>query len=207
MVPGLAISGKKLSGKDTVHAYIAARLVRPVVRHKWADALKEDYIKMLAAVGVKVTREQLDDNHNPDKALHVKGMQWYGTDFWRRQDPDYWVRRGLAEIEAILEMGKREQERPFIVNTDSRFPNEIGALKQRGFITVRLTVSPERQSERAKTLGLEITRGELFHESETALDDYPAFDYIIDADKPLAEMLADIEGVLVSSGEKLRGLF
>lgn len=208
MIPGIVLSGKKFSGKDSVFNYIRTSLAgRPVAHHKWATALREDAIRMMAAVGVQVTVEDLLDRERKEPFVGL--LQWYGTDFRRNQDPDYWVIRGMHEIEATNEgyNVRWPGAAPlFWVNTDTRFPNEVLIPKQHGFVAVRLEVSPELQYQRAKALGLSFNELLRRHVSETALDGFDGFDITVDANQPLPNMLADIEGVLLAYGETLRSL-
>lgn len=52
-------------------------------------------------------------------------LQWWGTEYRRRQDPDYWVKQLTARIQHYMLDG----ERRFVI-TDCRFDNEVDALRQ-----------------------------------------------------------------------------
>ncbi|GAA0431015.1 hypothetical protein [Streptomyces luteireticuli] len=75
----------------------------------------------------------------------------------RDQDPEHWVSLALDKISAADAWGL-----PVVV-TDVRHVNECDGLRARGFLLVRV-IRPD-----APTLGALAQ-----HESETALDDYPA---------------------------------
>jgi hypothetical protein len=68
--------------------------------------------------------------------------------------------------------------------TDTRFPNEIKAVKDRGGITIDV-----RRHDR--------THFEKEHESETALDDYHFFDYFIDNDGTIDELVVKVKEILI----------
>lgn len=79
----------------------------------------------------------------------------------RKLDPDYWVRLLLQDV------GRFEYEQVPMVVTDVRYPNEADTLRKFGFTLVRIT------RQRAEGMTMDETRASL-HDSETALDDYPA---------------------------------
>lgn len=88
---------------------------------------------------------------------HSKLLQWWGTEFRRAQDPDYWTKKLFASIPANLDIA---------IVTDVRFPNEVDGIKQRGGYTVnvqrlREDGTPYFSSDRS-----------VDHPSETALDGY-----------------------------------
>lgn len=74
-------------------------------------------------------------------------LQFYGTEFRRAQDPDYWVKKLFTQIYA---------ERPAVaLICDLRFPNEFARIKQVGGYTVKVVRTgfvsdvPEHHSEKA----------------------------------------------------------
>lgn len=94
-------------------------------------------------------------------------LQWWGTQFRRWQDDDYWVKRTVNDI-------AKSGFAPTVI-CDMRFPNEANAVKMLNGATVRLQrimpngkqfISPDRDPN---------------HASEIGLLDYP-FDYSMDID-------------------------
>jgi len=74
-------------------------------------------------------------------------LQWWGTEFRRAQDPDYWVKKTMARI---------SEENPEVaLISDLRFPNEVEGIRAAGGYVVRVDrvgyVSdvPEHVSEKA----------------------------------------------------------
>jgi len=65
--------------------------------------------------------------------------------------------------------------------TDVRFPNEANAIKERGGVLIRVN--------RGLATGVE-------HESETALDDYEGFDYIIENTGTIEDLKYQVEDVM-----------
>jgi hypothetical protein len=58
-------------------------------------------------------------------------LQWWGTDYRRSQDVNYWVDQGLKEMQAL-------PPHVSVVSDDTRFENEYRALKMHGFTVVRI---------------------------------------------------------------------
>jgi hypothetical protein len=92
---------------------------------------------------------------------HPKLLQWWGTNYRRAQDPDYWTKKLFANIPSYLDIA---------LVTDVRFPNEANGIKERGGYNVQI--------QRLNQDGGKYFASDrpLDHPSETALDSY-AFDF------------------------------
>lgn len=88
-------------------------------------------------------------------------LQWWGTDYRRKQDPDYWVKR-------LQETLEREQPEVALI-TDVRFPNEADAIHAAGGYLIKCT--------RTSKPDIDVPP----HPSEQALDGYTAWDFHIEA--------------------------
>lgn len=124
MLPNLSLSGWMRSGKDTIASFLIEEY--GYTKLSFAGALKAE-----VARGVGCRIEEMDE-----EPLHTQirpVLQAWGTEFRRSQDPDYWVKQALVAIEA---MGNDP-----IVFTDTRFVNELEALRGKGFITVEVRMS------------------------------------------------------------------
>lgn len=68
------------------------------------------------------------------------GMQWLGTDIVRNlcNRPDHWIDILTARIDSSIQWADDEYRLHGIVVDDVRFLNEAAALKQKGFLLVRL---------------------------------------------------------------------
>jgi hypothetical protein len=88
---------------------------------------------------------------------HPKLLQWWGTEFRRAQDTDYWVKKAFASIPANLDIA---------IFSDTRFPNEADGVKQRGGYTINVQRLREDGSQ-----FFDSSRP-ADHPSETALDGY-----------------------------------
>lgn len=99
-------------------------------------------------------------------------LQWWGTEFRRTQDPDYWVKKTAARI---------FNDRPeAALICDLRFPNEMAAIQNAGGYCVRVT-----------RVGYESNVPE--HVSERALDgvDRMDWDHVIEVPDGNLELLQD----------------
>ena len=91
-------------------------------------------------------------------------LQYIGTEWARKKDPDVWVNVARRRIEQM------PPDTPIFIS-DVRFPNEMAMLKSLGFVLVNITRDPEARlaafnSENTQTIG------STTHASETALRGY-----------------------------------
>lgn len=167
---------KSQHGKDeSVKSIIAARAGQyDVRRYAFADALKVEINDAAALAGgmLELFKQggtfdgevftpfpawvQYDTDADMTDPFAPLGkqrtlMQWWGTEYRRAQDPNYWVKKLNATLLA---------DKPRIaLITDMRFPNEVSWVKQdpsSGFVV------------RVDRLGFKNKAGQ--HESEIALD-------------------------------------
>lgn len=118
---------------------------------------------------------------------HPKLLQWWGTEFRRAQNQNYWVDKTFASIPKNADV---------VLISDVRFPNEADAVKQWGGYTVNVQRlrgdgQPYYSSDRPTD-----------HPSETALDNYD-WDFYIKTKEGHAALTAE---VAITLAEYLRGL-
>ena len=124
MLPNLSLSGWMRSGKDTIASFLVNEY--GYTKLSFAGALKAE-----VARGVGCRPEELDE-----EPLHTQirpVLQAWSTEFRRGQDSDYWVKQALMAVVAI---GNDP-----IVFTDTRFVNELEALRGKRFTTVEVRMS------------------------------------------------------------------
>jgi phosphomevalonate kinase len=157
----LAISGKKQSGKDTVVDIIRRVCLLPVARVGFADELK---VQVAEATGKSI--DFIEKNKSQFRTI----LQWWGTDFRRFYDgDDYWVRKVIKVIDTY-------KATPTIVCVpDCRFLSEIKALKELGCKSIRID---RRICNRSNDT----------HPSETELDNYKEFDWVVNNDGSLSDL-------------------
>lgn len=124
-----------------------------------------------------VNREIQD--HPGMSAVTVRRLlQWWGTEYRRAKDPDYWTKAWGHKIEQY------PLDRMHILVDDVRFLNEVAVIRAHGGRIVKI--------ERPGFLGANN------HSSETSLDDYREWDAVIRNDGSL-EQLADRVAVLAEA--------
>lgn len=114
------ITGRARSGKDTlVNTLLSAGY--DVGRVAFADALKEE---VCAATGVSLLALE------QHKELYRPLLQWWGTEFRRGQDQDYWIKRVAARLPWSTD--------DVVFVTDVRFENEADFIRRMGGTIIRV---------------------------------------------------------------------
>jgi adenylate kinase len=166
----IALSGKRGSGKSTVASYLSR--VYGIDTVSFADLLKD----RLEEAGIR--RDSLRRTKPP---LVRELMQVYGQAM-REQDEDYWVNRALLTIEAS---GLDD-----VVIDDLRFRNEAVALKENGFILVRVVQDGREYNDRLDS-----------DPSEIDLDDWDDWDYIVSAPEgDLMGLFGQVDEIIARNG-------
>ncbi len=114
-----------------------------------------DAIKICYAKEHNLTFDEIEKNKHLYRADLIKLGNW-----GRNHDPDYWLK-------SIIEMKEN------VIVPDVRVEHELELFKAHGAFTIRVEASFENRSKRAT-----ITNAD--DETETALDNYNAWDAIID---------------------------
>lgn len=140
-------------------------------------------------------------------------LQLLGTECGRQIiHPNIWVNALMSEYKPLVstqgvimnlgmstsqleKVGKEVPiEYPNWVITDTRFPNELKAVKDKGGITIRVNRKPEGKWIDKQEWDLH-TKGIVPHESETALDN-AEFDYVIDNNGSIEELVEKVREIL-----------
>jgi hypothetical protein len=100
-------------------------------------------------------------------------LQWWGTEYRRSQDPDYWTKAWGRKIEQL------NLEHMHVLIDDVRFMNELRVIKEHGGLIVKI----ERP-------GFD---GANNHASETSLDEYHDWDEVLLNDGSLEEFEEKVE--------------
>jgi len=157
-------------GKNTAAQAVleACPLDTDVHIYAFADALKHEVRVLCAKYGsqFELIRAWKAERFMPEWVQCEEPkprslLQWWGTDFRRAKDPDYWVKRLRKTLEA------HNPELALI--TDVRFPNETDFIHQLGGVVVKVT--------RIGNPDVNVHE----HPSEAELDSYTGWDYHIKA--------------------------
>lgn len=133
-------------------------------------------------------REDLDLGPRDRHPIIRWALQYWGTNFRREQDTDYWVKATLLPLLPKIADGQS------VMITDVRFPNEVELAQQIGFFVVSLLITREEQARRAWDRdGIVLDMEAMQHGSETALDDYDGFDLEVwNQDRPPSDTVDEI---------------
>jgi hypothetical protein len=194
----ILLSGKKGTGKNTAASIITKILGSENVDEiAFADPIKRFTIDCFGLTteqcygtsgeresAATISWENISDKYKPDC---VKGfmsvrevLQYVGTNVLRGFYHDIWAHAGKTAAE--------RSNKKIIVFTDTRFPNEIQKLRSLATSNIRVTtVRMERETGRVDN-----------HESETALDKYNQFEYIINNNLGRTKLVDNIRYLLKS---------
>lgn len=160
----ICVSGKARHGKDTT-----AKLLKEYLELADKKVLVTHYADLLKYI----CKNYFDwDGKKDEKGRQL--LQYVGTDVVRKRKPDFWV----DFVADILELFDDAWD--YVIICDTRFPNEVSALKDRGLDVIHLRIDRINFDN-----GL--TKEQKNHPSETALDNIIP-DYRITNDNNLEEL-------------------
>ena len=167
------VAGKARSGKDVTAKYIVEYYNQ--LEEKTVITRFSKYIKLLA---MEMTDWNGNEDNKPRKFLQKMGAYIRET----LDNPYFFIRRMQEDIEIY--------ERFFdnVVISDVRLPDEIEQMKKHSKNTYSIKVVNRKEND--------LSKSEKNHPTETLLDDYEDFDYIIynDNDESLKEKVFEILG-------------
>lgn len=155
------------------------------INYTWSIKGFADKLKEVASVIFDIKREDWDDplikaSYIPGTSLTGREiLQKIGESFRREIDPYIWVDTLLNEYDSkkyFANINKTSEPNWFIA--DVRMLNEAEAIKSRGGILIKI----ERDTNYADN-----------HISETSLDNYDDWDYTIDNNGSLDELVCKVE--------------
>lgn len=137
-ITGIALIGAQKAGKSTT-AKALNQLIQNSHRISFADALREEVAETLAENDPDPLHDKewflREMTTVPNKYHYGPLLQWWGTDFRRAQRPNYWVEKVINRI-------TRSANSALWLVDDCRFQNEYDALKDIGFVFVKLGPNP-----------------------------------------------------------------
>ena len=159
---------------------------------------REEMISPQATKGIEDSIDKLkiaDENWYEDKTDITRNiLQLYGTEIFRtRVDDNWWVNQ--VKNRAI------HSEDDAIIVTDCRFPNEITGIYDDNYETIAIRI--ERNINTQEQIAS--------HDSETALDNWKVFDYVVENNGTLEDLMASakkiVKDLTVEKEYKSDGLF
>ena len=184
----IGIHGKFRSGKDTVARLFAQNLTslnQTITRHAFADSLKEiveiltGEIRTTVIPGYTISPRDFSEeqkNKYLDSWEMTLGtmLQKLGTDVMRNNFNELiWIHSMWTKI-------KDKYQDEIIIVTDVRFLNELAFLKKMGAILIKVEGDPSG-------MAVTSTRNNI-HQSETDLDNYNDFDFVIKNNETLEKL-------------------
>jgi predicted phosphohydrolase len=122
----IGLAGKKTTGKNTV-----ATLITKGTR-KWTfEVAFGSFVKQEVAVACGVTVDHINNNKEQFRTI----LQWWGTDFRRAGNSNYWV----YKMDKLLASLYSEEKAAVIIITDVRFQNEYDYIKSINGILIRVS--------------------------------------------------------------------
>jgi hypothetical protein len=177
----IAISGKIGAGKNAIADLIKQHSILKFEETAFAKKLKE-IVALLAAVPYETTLTQEGKNIYIEEYGKTIGemLQIIGTDCMRDTfNKQVWIKACLLEI--------KNKPGNYII-TDCRFDNEADAIKEIGGYVIRIN---RKNNPIAAASGRDLN-----HPSETGLDNYNNFDYVINNDGTLEDLEHQVVNIL-----------
>lgn len=173
----ILIGGKARSGKDTIADFMIEELKKE----------GKNPCKVQIGQYIKYYAEKYFGWDGREETKPRELLQTLGTEVIRNKiDPDFHIDRLIQDIKVLSNFYDT-----FIVS-DVRFPGEIEKPKKE-FENIT-TIKMIRESE-------ELTSNQQKHQTETALDNYSDFDYIIDNNKSLEELEERAKALIKEIGD------
>ena len=212
----VAASGKMASGKDIIISEVLKHLntSSEYKRLSYAASIKDETQEILnilrsntragsvkALVALGANKEQANKvielayeeaNNSPELTSHDRTLwirltlQYWGTEVRKSKEENYWINKAVNRAAEYIVDGSS------ILVTDARFPEEVKALQEIGFMVFRLNVTPEVQATRLMARdGLVPDEKALTHSTETALDSYDGFNLVLDNNDPTVDAVVN----------------
>ena len=194
----LSISGRIGSGKDTIADII--QTITPY--YHWEVKKFAGKLKDVAELITGIPKVRFEDQEfkksdmGPEWGMTYRDLlQKIGTEAMRNGvHENVWVNALFSEYQATtVTVGTsefdftEEDQLPNWIITDTRFPNELQAVKEKNGITIKVVRNTDN------TVGVA-------HTSETALDDYTEWDYIVDNNGTIEDLKIQVMAILSTEG-------
>lgn len=167
----MILSGKSGAGKD-------------VTAHFMHERLEQDGKRVLVIHYGDAVKWVLKDYYSWDSQKDERGrylLQHIGTDLVRAKFPDFWTTIVAGLISAF------ENEFDVAIIPDARFENEIDVVEK--MCGPAQVIRVERtNADGTPWINPLLTEEQTQHPSETSLDNYPYFDYILHNDAGVDEL-------------------
>ena len=180
----ISITGKIGSGKDT----IADIIMQYTPYHDWEIKKFAGKLKVIAEILSGVPKINFEDQEfkkqdmGPEWGMTYRDLlQKLGTEAMRNGlHENVWVNALFSDYHFNIE---EDEQMPNWLITDCRFPNELESVKTHKGITIKVI------RDSGNTIGTT-------HASETALDDYTKWDYVVDNNGSFEDLKTQVFSIL-----------
>ena len=198
----ISITGKIGSGKDTV-----AEIIQQTTQLDWEVKKFAGKLKTIAELLCGVPKQNFESQEFKKTQMseewgmtYREFLQKLGTEAMRDNlHINVWINALFADYRPINDELRQSMgnvidysncEWPNWIITDTRFPNEMDAVKKRKGLVIKV----ERSLKLRK--GYDVPNETDLHPSETALDNYNDWDYIIDNNGTLDDLRSKVIAIL-----------
>jgi len=199
----IGISGKIGGGKDTVAKLLADKFNKkiPVFKKSFAFKLKQ-VVEILSGYKMKTSYDNnffdgITDFTREDKDVFIKVfnqsigemLQIIGTEVFRdNYDKEVWIKSLFNDYNSY------EKKNTIWIISDVRFTNEAEYVKSNDGILIRVNGDPLNIANNSNR--------DINHPSETALDNYSGFDFMIENIGSLEDLEKKVNGVVEKISKK-----
>ena len=156
----IGLAGAKQSGKSTVARIFSEQL--PSYKYTeiaFADSLKDEVCETM-----KITRGHLELH----KIMYRGLLQWWGTEYRRSTNPNYWIDKWLVKMSLPL---KEQPNNNLIIAPDVRFENEYSIMKILGAYIFKVNRPSNREDKHLSEISL-------LHAPIAAIDNSKDLEYL-----------------------------
>jgi hypothetical protein len=196
----ISITGKIGSGKDTI-----AEIIQQSTQLDWEVKKFAGKLKTIAELLCGVPKQNFESQEFKKTQMseewgmtYREFLQKLGTEALRSNlHENVWINALFSDYKAkTVAVGTSEfditekDELPNWIITDTRFPNEMDAVKSKNGLVIKV----ERSLKLRK--GYDTPNETDLHPSETSLDNYTEWDYVIENNGTLEELRAKVMLIL-----------
>lgn len=139
----IGIAGPKQSGKSTVARIFSEQLPSyKCTEIAFADSLKDEVCETM-----KITRGHLELH----KTLYRGLLQWWGTEYRRSTNPNYWTDKWTEKVDFAL---KEQHDHNLIIAPDVRFEDEYTLMKNLGAYMFKVNRPGNRDDKHLSEISL-----------------------------------------------------
>jgi hypothetical protein len=106
-------------------------------------------------------------------------LQFYGTEYRRGQDDQYWLKQWVLKAKSAISVGAK------VVVDDARFINEISTIRDIGGESVRLVCTDDTRLARLKSRDGIVAVGDVAHDSELLAETPMDGEYVVSSEVEL----------------------